>query len=214
MKSWLKASYHLAANTREELDQVLVNAFGCDEDGEVILVTHSHSITFTTPMFETGNMVSDGEGNEFPELVLKEGAYAEVRVREPVPALSILAEVPNPSVAEYYESLSQQTRFNAEFDVLPFGEVHIQTGVGKDGIRGIDRLKGVMSEVSINPEKADDTINWIAADNSVVEMSYQDVTALISAFNTRQQQLFNQYAQWRAGDKQTAFEFNPSLNPS
>lgn len=86
--------------------------------------------------------------------------------------------------------------------------------MGKDGIRGIDRLKCVMSEVSIHPEKADDIINWIAADNSVVELTYQDVTALISAFNTRQQELFNQYSVWRAGDKQTAFEFNPSLNPS
>lgn len=212
--TWLTNPYQITASTFAELEQALIGVFGVDESGELIKNSHSHSITFTNPMMETGNIVSDGEGNEFPELKPKEGAYAEVRVREPVRELSALAEVPNPSVAEYYENLSQQTRFDAEFGLLLFGEVFIQTGVGKDGIRGIDRLKGVMSEVPIHPEKADDTINWIAADNSVVALTYQDVTALISAFNTRQQALFNQYAQWRAGDKQTAFEFNSSLNPS
>ncbi|ALR15277.1 hypothetical protein [Vibrio natriegens] len=207
MKPWLIEPYYLSASTHDELDQALADVFGVDEQGETLMASHSHSVTFTTPIMETGNMVSDGEGNEFPEMAPKEGAYAEVRVREPVPALSAFTEVPNPSVAEYYESLSQQTRFEAEFDLLPFGEVYIQTGMGKDGIRGIDRLKGVMSEVSINPEKANDTINWIAADNSVIELTYQDVTSLISAFNTRQQLLFNQYAQWRAGDKQVPFKF-------
>ncbi|ANQ12421.1 hypothetical protein [Vibrio natriegens] len=207
MKPWLIEPYYLAASTREELEQALADAFGIDEQGETLMTSHIHSVTLTTPMVETGNLVSDGEGNEFPEMAPKDGAYAEVRVREPVPELSAFAEMPNPSVAEYYESLSQQTRFDAEFDLLPFGEVFIQTGMGKDGIRGIDRLKGVMTEVSIHPEKVDDVINWIAADNSVVELTYQDVTALISAFNTRQQALFNQYAQWRTGDKQDPFFF-------
>ncbi|MFZ6040278.1 hypothetical protein ACOV11_07165 [Vibrio natriegens] len=207
MKPWLTEPYYLSASTPDELEQALADVFGIDEQGETLMASHSHSVTFTTPMVETGNMISDGAGNEFPEMAPKEGAYAEVCVREPVPELSAFAEMPNPSVAEYYEILSQQTRFNAEFDVLPFGEVYIQTGVGKDGIRGIDRLKGVMTEVSIHPEKADDVINWIAADNSVVELTYQDVTALISAFNTRQQALFNQYARWREGDKQKLFSF-------
>lgn len=204
--TWLTNPYQLTASTFAELEQALIGVFGVDESGELIKNSHSHSITFTNPMVETGNMMSDGEGNKFPEMAPKEGAYAEVRVREPVPALSALAEVPNPSVAEYYENLSQQTRFNAEFDQLPFGEVYIQTGMGKDGIRGIDRLKGVMTEVSIQPEKVDDVINWIAADNSVVELTYQDVTALISVFNTRQQALFSQYATWRDSDKQDPFE--------
>lgn len=73
MKPWLIEPYYLSASTHDELDQALADVFGVDEQGETLMASHSHSVTFTTPIMETGNMVSDGEGNEFPEMAPKKG---------------------------------------------------------------------------------------------------------------------------------------------
>lgn len=206
MKPWLKKPYKVRAATKEELITHLVSIFGIDEGGSLIKSGHQHSIAYTKPMIETGNMIDDGEGNLIPERIPKEGAFADVKAREPIPELNALAQEPNPSVAHYYSNLAQQTRLDAEYDLLPFRDKFIQVGVGKDGVKGIDRLVGVMNEVAINPHKADEEINWIASDNSIIELTYDDVKGLISAFNVRQKHIFKQYAEWRDGDKQEPFK--------
>ncbi len=211
MKPWLDTPYKVTAPTFDELNQLLIEVFGVNENGSLIKNSHNHSIMFTTPMIETGNLILDEEGNQYPERVPKEGAFAEVRVREPVPELNAFSESVNSSVAEYYEHVAQNTRVAAEYASLPFGKALIQAGKGKDGIRGIDRLNRVLTEVSIHPERSDETLDWISEDNSIVHLKLDDVKGIVSSFSSRQQSLFEQYALWRSGDKQEPFVFNSKL---
>lgn len=103
-------------------------------------------------------------------------------------------------VSEIIDARTEQavnTRLEAEYADIRHNGHYIQVGRGRDGTYGITKLKNVLTEVSINPEKASDTTQWITADNSVTTLSFEDVKAIISEFNTRQQSIYVQYATWR-----------------
>lgn len=119
---------------------------------------------------------------------------------------------PTIAIVDMHESVAIEERVRAVYAPLTYQDVLYDMGIGKDGIRGIDSFKGIVHEVMVNPAAENQTVNWIASDNSVVLLTYPDVKAIVSAFNRRQQDIFNKYAQWRMGDKTEPFTYVSTVN--
>lgn len=61
---------------------VLKSVFGTDEDGKLITSRHGLSIILLGTLYaETGNMLMDDEGNEYPEKAPIDGYHVNIRTK-------------------------------------------------------------------------------------------------------------------------------------
>ncbi len=198
MKPWLLNPYELFAEARSELEQLLISAFYTDNEGKLVETSNTHSITYTTPRSETGNILTDADGNEYPEVVAAAGFYAEVLVRDPVPVLNNLAIKPNKSVAEYYEKLAQKLLSELESGNVIIDGVEYQVRT-----QDIDRINQKIGWMQRN---AIESVEWIVADNTTKTCTVEGLYKILDAQQARQDSAIQQYTEWRLGDKQTPFE--------
>lgn len=113
------------------------------------------------------------------------------------------------AIADQHQIEALPTRYAGVYSVLPITlESGVKTGIdvgrGKDGVLGIDNIKDTILHLQLvdNPG----TVFWIMSDNSVAELTSKDLRNALVAFNTRKQQVFKGYSEWRSGDKQVAFK--------
>ncbi len=193
---WLDV-YHLSAASEDELHIVLASVFG-DAMGNIVESSHEHSILYPRKLVETGVMLSDSDGKGYPEMVLADGYYADVYVREPVPALNAYAIEPNPSVADYYEKQAQALLSELESSNVIIEAVEYQ--VRQQDIDRINQKIGWMQRNAI------ESVEWIVADNTTETCTVDDLYKILDAQQARQDSAIQQYTEWRLGDKQTPFE--------
>ncbi|WP_172565586.1 hypothetical protein [Vibrio navarrensis] len=109
-------------------------------------------------------------------------------------------------IAAYHADLAIQTRKSATFSDIEYHGKLYQMGQGKDGLFGIDNFNKRIAAVAANPDKAQESIDWIAKSNEIVSLTYEDVRAIVNAFYDREQAIFTAYNQWRSGDRLTPFK--------
>lgn len=92
--------YNLKTETESEMLEVLVKVFGVDEGGNLITSTASGDVVLLPNLSkQTGVMLTDDDGNEYPEYVKLEGFHANARMRMPNKLLeSISIQVDTPLV--------------------------------------------------------------------------------------------------------------------
>lgn len=112
---------------------------------------------------------------------------------------------PTEEIASYHSELAVATRHNAVYAPLPFGDNFIDVGRGKDGVLGIDNVKDTIAGYAAGMTGIG-SVMWIMTDNSVEELTIDDLNQVIVDFNTRKQLVFMEYSQWREGDRLTKFE--------
>lgn len=137
------------------------------------------------------------------------GAYDEAHDDEALTLTRtpVVTAKPDSEIGAYHSALAIKARLSAVYGVIEHNGAEFDIDAGKDGIRGIDNFRSVIDEVLINPDAESTIVNWIAADNAVVPLTYEDVKSIVSKFNARQQAVFEQYAIWRAGDKLSPFSY-------
>lgn len=113
---------------------------------------------------------------------------------------------PNADIAAYHADLAIQTRKSATFSDIEYNGKLLQMGQGKDGLFGIDNFNKRIAAVAANPDKAQESIDWIAKSNEIVSLTYEDVRKIVNAFYDREQAIFTVYNQWRSGDRLTPFK--------
>lgn len=82
MKNKYLTSY-LKTSTEQELISTLKEVLQTDEEGNLITATHDYCLILLPNLTEpTGNMLTDEEGNEYPERVPVEGFHANLRTKD------------------------------------------------------------------------------------------------------------------------------------
>lgn len=122
-----------------------------------------------------------------------------------VTTIPVLENKPAEEVSAYHAELAIETRYNAVYAPLAFDGSFIDTGRGKDGVLGIDNIKDALSAYEAGMTGVE-SVMWIMTDNSVKELTIDDLRQVIIAFNTRKQVVFMQYGTWRETDRLTPFE--------
>ncbi len=102
------------------------------------------------------------------------------------------------------------TRRDAVYADIDYGDYTYQMDYGKDSILGIDNFKDALIEVMMDSSLEEDTVNWITSDNQTVPLSYSDIRSIVSAFNTRKQDVFNQYQAWFDDGMEGTFAYTAS----
>lgn len=92
--------YNLKTETEEEMLDVIIKVFGVDEDGNPITSGDLGDVVFLHNLSKpTGRVITDDEGNDYPEYVRVEGFHANARMRSSVKLLeSISIQVETPIV--------------------------------------------------------------------------------------------------------------------
>lgn len=92
----------LKADDEATMLSVLERVFGTEEDGNLITSRHGLSIVLLGTLYaETGNMLTDDEGNEYPERAALDGYHVNLRTKNQadVDALAdYIVDVDNPLV--------------------------------------------------------------------------------------------------------------------
>ncbi|CAH9011791.1 putative DUF4376 domain-containing protein [Vibrio phage 168E36-1] len=114
---------------------------------------------------------------------------------------------PDSEVFDYHSELAINTRYDAVYAPLAVGESFIDIGRGKDGVLGIDNVKDTLAGYDAGMTGID-AVMWIMTDNSVMELTINDLRQVIVDFNTRKQVAFMDYGQWRETDRLTPFVIN------
>ncbi len=198
IKDWLNNPYQLYASELDELMKGLKQAFGTDGEGHLIESSHKHSIIYPCKFVKTGIMVNGNDGEEYPEIVIADGYYANVHVCDPIPALNQYAIEPNQSVSEYYENQAQSQLSIIEISNVVVDKIEYQ--VRTADVERINQKIGWMQRNSI------ESVEWIVADNTTKTCTVDDLYKILDAQQARQDSAIQQYTQWRLGDKQTPFE--------
>lgn len=90
--------YNLKAESEEAMLDVLVKVFGVDEEGNLIKSSKLGDVVLLPNLSEpTGVMLTDNDGNEYPEYVKLEGFHANARMRIPnklLESISVQVETP------------------------------------------------------------------------------------------------------------------------
>lgn len=92
--------YNLKTESEEEMLDVLAKVFDLDGEGNLITSTASGDAVLLPDLSKpTGVMLTDDEGNEYPEYVKLDGFHANARMRVPNKLLeSIAIQVDTPIV--------------------------------------------------------------------------------------------------------------------
>lgn len=114
---------------------------------------------------------------------------------------------PDSEVFDYHSELAINTRYDAIYAPLAVGDGLIDIGRGKDGVLGIDNVKDTLAGYDAGMTGIN-SVMWIMTDNSVTELTINDLRQVIIDFNTRKQITFMAYGQWRETDRLTPFVTN------
>lgn len=90
--------YHLRTETKEEMLDTLVKVFGVDEEENLIASNNLGDVALLPFLSKkTGKVLTDDEGNDYPEYVKVEGFHANARMRSPnrlLESISIQVDTP------------------------------------------------------------------------------------------------------------------------
>ncbi|AUR96160.1 hypothetical protein NVP1216O_32 [Vibrio phage 1.216.O._10N.222.55.C12] len=151
----------------------------------------AYYLEVTTP-YDTNLFISTGSTVEF-----NDEAYTAT-------VIDLLQDKPTEVVAEYHSELAIETRFNAVYAPLETAHGFIDVGRGKDSVLGIDNVKDAIAGYDAGMVSIG-SVMWIMTDNSVAELTIEDLRQVIIDFNIRKQVTFMQYGQWRETDRLTPF---------
>ena len=118
--------------------------------------------------------------------------------------VNILERRPNGEISDYHSEIAIDTRFGCVYAPVITRHGLIDVGEGKDGVFGIENVRDALSAYSAGMGGVD-VVMWIMTDNSVVELTVDDLKSVIIDFNTRKQIIFMSYGQWRETDRQLPF---------
>lgn len=118
---------------------------------------------------------------------------------------------PSEVVARHNRELAINSRYDAIYQTLPVTlssgvSTFVDIGVGKDGVLGVDNIKGAVISHQAGHEATE--VYWVMADNSVELVTVSDLQGMLVEFNKRKQFVFQQYGVWRQGDCLHPFEVN------
>ncbi|EPR4994874.1 DUF4376 domain-containing protein [Vibrio navarrensis] len=138
------------------------------------------------------------------------GGYDEAHDDEQLTTTRALHTTKRPAeeIAALNEAEAKQYRDTLiESDIEVHG-VRWQVDVGRDE----PRIRRAIATALSEDMAEDTTVEWILADNSVRPTTRRDLEQVLAAKAMREQTIFDQYREWRAGDKQSPFALNESLN--
>lgn len=73
---------YLYSDNEQALLDAIAEQLGTDEDGNILTASHSHHLDYPVPLWrETGVMLRDDEGNEYPEIGPVAGYHGNLRTR-------------------------------------------------------------------------------------------------------------------------------------
>ena len=148
----------------------------------------------------------EGDGEYVYDQDAFNAACAEWQTLEPVNT----SPDPDTYIRELHAGMAIGTRHDAIYDTLVIDRGPLDMGKGKDGVLGIDNLKDTLVAVDLGLDPSNG-VDWIMADNTVENLSLEDIKNAIRDFNARKQAVFTQYGSWRSGDQLTPFSFNKGL---
>ena len=114
---------------------------------------------------------------------------------------AILNPTPTPEqVARNNRDDALTLRYNSVYADIEYQGESYQMGQGKDGIYGYTQFEKVAIAGAIDEAKRDEVQNWITADNNTVPLTFADCAAILNAYYSREQEIFESHGAWKQTD--------------
>ena len=110
-------------------------------------------------------------------------------------------------IIERNQTDALELRYESIYALLEYNGAEFQMGQGKDGIFGFTQFEKVAIAGAIDEAKRDAVHNWIAADNTLVPLTFTDCSNILNAYYTREQEVFSSHGAWKQTDMSEAWVY-------